>query len=527
MAAGWQDLATQQAELLSDRLKELLSTGLGLLRSELGVDVDLKPELYPAWVILLTAFLGLLVTAVFWAATCGWIFGGKKRAVGTIQETNEATKASVTRAVKTEEQKKKSKKKPSEKKAQPNGRTVVDLQEDIKASEENLEPFPAEVKTEKVKKNKKKPKAEVKPVKTATTSDGKEPDEAGTWETKISNREKRQQRKKDKQTEDSGSLGAGDPPNGTPVEQARPTVTMPAGQRKGKGDAQRVKAEKGEVIIPQVSASWSESSALNAGGWKDRAVKLPVQTLAPDAESWSTVPKATEATTWGQEIKGSWSGRDGRMETELSSAPFTRLGLHPTGESRPVSDLQWDTMPQVDDEWSGFNGTADPGSDWNAPAEEWGNYEEPQPDRPAPPEEPVPEDKGSEEEKGDGAVGESGKPKKKKKKKRKQEDAGGASQEAGETQKEVLTGKEESSPVVKEKPRSVQAGAPAAQTRPERPAGAPDGKFQKPATQVPPRLAEAEANTKQNSAPAPAQKKPEDNTEAPKQVKKKKARRET
>ncbi|KAG5856975.1 hypothetical protein ANANG_G00013620 [Anguilla anguilla] len=217
MAAAWQDLATQQAEVLSDRLRELLSTGLGLLRSELGVDVGLKPELYPTWVILLTAFLGLLVIVVFWVAACGGIFGGKKQSVRTTEESNESTKASVTKAVKTEEQKKKNKKKPAEKssivqqKAQPNGRTVVDLQEDAKGAEENLKPFPAEVKTEKSKKNKKKPKTEVKQTKTITSTDGKEPDE-GNWETKVSNREKRQQRKKDKQPEDSGSLGGGSPP---------------------------------------------------------------------------------------------------------------------------------------------------------------------------------------------------------------------------------------------------------------------------------------------------------------------------
>ena len=116
MATDWQDVATQQAELLSDRLRELLSAGLGLLRSELGLDIGLKPELYPTWLILSTAFLGLLVIAVFTTAACAGIFGGKKQATRTTEEeSNESTKASATKAVKTEEQKKRNKKKPAEK----------------------------------------------------------------------------------------------------------------------------------------------------------------------------------------------------------------------------------------------------------------------------------------------------------------------------------------------------------------------------------------------------------------------------
>ncbi|NXP76981.1 LYRIC protein, partial [Ramphastos sulfuratus] len=54
----------------------------------------------------------------------------------------------------------------------------------------------------------------------------------------------------------------------------------------------------------------------------------------------------------------------------------------PGSNSEPVSqagtsDFQWDhAQPPVDDEWSGLNGlsSADPSSDWNAPAEEWGNW---------------------------------------------------------------------------------------------------------------------------------------------------------
>lgn len=90
-----------------------------------------------------------------------------------------------------------------------------------------------------VKKNKKKARTDVKPVQHVSTNDWKEPDEGktgptavqnlqfsyslplygyrtvfyyyfgqpGAWETKVSHREKKQQRRKDKGPEDSGSPG--------------------------------------------------------------------------------------------------------------------------------------------------------------------------------------------------------------------------------------------------------------------------------------------------------------------------------
>lgn len=48
----WQDAASQQVKLLTDILNGMLSKALGLMRSELGVDLGLKPELIPPWVIL-------------------------------------------------------------------------------------------------------------------------------------------------------------------------------------------------------------------------------------------------------------------------------------------------------------------------------------------------------------------------------------------------------------------------------------------------------------------------------------------
>ncbi|XP_036395126.1 protein LYRIC-like isoform X3 [Megalops cyprinoides] len=537
MAASWQDVATRQAELIASRLRELLSSGLGLLRSELGVDLGLEPQLYPSWVILLTALLGALLIVALWAAACGGIFGGKKRTISAAEERNESTKASLNKAAKTEEQKKKIKKKPTEKKPQPNGRTVVELQEDVKVAEENLKPSP-EVKAEKTKKNKKKPKTEAKQVpKAVSPSDGKEPDE-GAWETKISNREKRQQRRKDKQTgDDSGSPGGVDAPASSPVEQPKATATVPAAQRKSKAEPLRVKAGKGEAIISQVSASWTEVPAVNGGGWNDMAMKLPVQMTVSDGENWTTIPKAAghrnpEPPAWGQEMEGSWSGVDGRIKADLSPVSFKALGLNTTAaEPQPIKDLQCHSQPQVDDEWSGLNGTAaDPSSDWNAPSELWGNYEEPQPESPTPPEEPAPEAiKGSddEKEKGESTAGGGGKSKKKKKKKKKQGEDVGAAPQSAEMEKEAAAEVEELSPPVQENVQSMQAAAPAAEVRAERPAAAPESTSQKPPTQVPQRPAEPESAAKQSGSPPASQKKSEENWQSPKQVKKKKARRET
>lgn len=60
---------------------------------------------------------------------------------------------------------------------------------------------------------------------------------SGTWETKVSNKEKREQRKKDKTSSDgSASPGGVDTPISAPPEQPK-TATAPAlaGQKKKKG----------------------------------------------------------------------------------------------------------------------------------------------------------------------------------------------------------------------------------------------------------------------------------------------------
>ena len=110
MATDWQALAMEQAELISSRLRELLSSGQGYIRSQFGVELGLRPELYPSWAVLLTAVVGLLVMLVMsWAALCG---SGKKRITSVTHGSGgEPVKAPVIKTVKSEEQKKKIKKK--------------------------------------------------------------------------------------------------------------------------------------------------------------------------------------------------------------------------------------------------------------------------------------------------------------------------------------------------------------------------------------------------------------------------------
>ena len=64
MATDWRALAMEQAELISGRLRELLSSGQGYMRSQFGVELGLRPELYPSWAVLLTAVVGVLVVLV-------------------------------------------------------------------------------------------------------------------------------------------------------------------------------------------------------------------------------------------------------------------------------------------------------------------------------------------------------------------------------------------------------------------------------------------------------------------------------
>lgn len=109
---------SEQADLIGTRLRQLVSSGLHFLHDELGIDLGLKPELYPAWVFLFTALIGLLLLLVLVAA-CG---GARRRKHGAVRSKNpaavsstESAKTAPVKAPKPEEPKKKNKKKSAEK----------------------------------------------------------------------------------------------------------------------------------------------------------------------------------------------------------------------------------------------------------------------------------------------------------------------------------------------------------------------------------------------------------------------------
>ncbi|XP_072251012.1 protein LYRIC-like isoform X3 [Leuresthes tenuis] len=530
----WQDAASQQVKLLTNRLNELLSKGLLWLHTEFGVDLGLKPELIPPWMILLAACTGLLLVVVLWASLRRAVF--RKRPVSSPVDDGIEVKRGVSKPVKSEEPKKKKKK--AEKAPQPNGRAVAESQEEAIEAEEIVphhQPPPPEVKTEKVaetKKSKKKAKQAVKETKTVA-ADGKEPEE-GTWETKVSNKEKREQRKKDKSSSDgSASPGGGDTPVSTLSEQPKAASSAPpapGGQKKKKGNSSKVKAEKGDSVVPQVANS---SPALEmAPAANDLSVKVPAHTVAPKTTSWTT--SRQPAPLWRAGIDESWP----RPSAELNMVSLAGLGVG-AAQSQPVSDLSWLNQARVDDEWSGLNGgSADPSSDWNAPSEAWGNFEEPTPEPLQAQEQTLPEpakvnlivaqeDDDDDKDKGD-ATTDGAKTKKKKKKKKKASEEGLTADQEEEPTKEpapAVSVKKQSP--VQENPAAVQpVRAAAVETRGERPVK--ETVSQKPpVTQVPQKSTDGEPTAKQNNLPAPTQQKKAEESQAPKPAKKKKARRET
>ncbi|XP_073319101.1 metadherin a isoform X2 [Pagrus major] len=429
MAGDFQGFALEKAELLSSRLKEVLSSGQGYVLAQFGVDLGLKPELYPTWVILSTAAVGLLLLlGLSWAAVCGGLLVGKKRGSPVTQGSCEPDKASLAKTAKPEEQKKKNKKKTIEKKTQSNGQPVAVAQEEVKVAEAVSKQAP-QIKTEKVrevqapvqvKKNKKKTKTDVKPVQNVSTIDGKEPDD-GAWETKVSNREKKQQRRKDKGPEDSGSPGGLEAPK-TNVE--APVASMSSNTKKNRGNNESLHSRttgKGDAASGTVSSTWREEPSVNGGGWTD--VKLPGQIEVPKWRAHRALPKRQ---SWASEPQA-WGGIDGRIKTDPSPVSYSMLGRNTTDPIANSVELQWANQPDVDDEWSGVNGMAavDPSSDWNAPSVYWGNYEEPPVlVKPAPPrkEQPVPSKVSEDEKDVEDPSGGAAKSKKKRKKKKKTEE---------------------------------------------------------------------------------------------------------
>ncbi|KAM6170964.1 protein LYRIC isoform 2-T2 [Erethizon dorsatum] len=580
-ARSWQEELAQQAEEGSARLREMLSVALGFLRTELGLDLGLEPRRYPGWVILVGAgALGLLLLVLLgygWAAACA---GARKKRRSPPRRREEAVAAlgpapddsALLRSPRGEEPKKKNRKKPPEK-PKPNGRTVEVAEDEVARTPKSVtakQSPEADKKNEKSKKNKKKSKSDAKAVQNSSRHDGKEVDE-GAWETKISHREKRQQRKRDKVLTDSGSLDSTIPGienTITVTTEQLTTASFPVGSKKNKGDSHlnvqvsNFKSGKGESTL-QVSSGLNENLTVNGGGWNEKPAKLSSQTSAGE-EKWNSVPPASagkrkaEPSAWTQDTGDTnVNGKDwGRNWSDRSI--FSGIGstAEPVSQST-TSDYQWDVsrnQPYIDDEWSGLNGlsSADPSSDWNAPAEEWGNWVDEERASLLKSPEPAPDDQkvsDDDKEKGEGALT-TGKSKKKKKKKKKQGEDNTLAQDTEELEKEIR--EELSVNTSKARPKQEKAFSsktmstsdpaevlvknsqpvktlpPAVPTEPSVPPAKSDS--DKSPSQVPALLQETDkpkSNTKQNSVP-PSQTKSETNWESPKQIKKKKkARRET
>uniref|UniRef100_A0A8C3WNG7 Metadherin n=1 Tax=Catagonus wagneri TaxID=51154 RepID=A0A8C3WNG7_9CETA len=580
-ARSWQDELAQQAEEGSARLREMLSVGLSFLRTELGLDLGLEPKRYPGWVILVgTGALGLLLLFLLgygWAAACA---GARKKRRSPPRKREEAAAAPAPAAddlallknLRNEEQKKKNRKKLPEK-PKPNGRSVEVAEEEVIRTPRNVtakQSSETDKKNEKSKKNKKKSKSDAKAVQNSSRHDGKEVDE-GAWETKISHREKRQQRKRDKVQTDSGSLDSTIPGienTITVTTEQVTTASFPVGSKKNKGDSHlnvqvsNFKSGKGDSTL-QVSSGLNENLTVNGGGWNEKSVKLSSQMSAGE-EKWNSVSPASagkrkpEPPAWGQDTGDASADGKGWGRSWSDRSVFSGIGstAEPVSQST-TSDYQWDAsgnQPYIDDEWSGLNGlsSADPSSDWNAPAEEWGNWVEEERASLLKSQQPIPDDqKGSDDdkEKGEGALP-TGKSKKKKKKKKKQGEDNSPTQDTEELEKEIredlpvntskVRPKQEkvfslktistsdSAEALIKNSQPVKTLPPTVSTEPSVTLSKSDS--DKSSSQVPPMLQETDkskSNTKQNSVP-PSQTKSETSWESPKQIKKKKkARRET
>ncbi|XP_029779101.1 protein LYRIC isoform X5 [Suricata suricatta] len=547
-AQSWQAELAQQAEEGSARLREMLSVGLGFLRTELGLDLGLEPKRYPGWVILVgTGALGLLLLLLFcyaWAAACA---GARKKRRSPPRKREEAAAlpapapddVALLKNLRSEEQKKKNRKKLPEK-PKPNGRTVEVADEEVVRTPRGItakQPLETDKKNEKSKKNKKKSKSDAKAVQSSSRPDGKEVDE-GAWETKISHREKRQQRKRDKVQTDSGSLDSTIPGienTITVTTEQLTTASFPVGSKKNKGDSHlnvqvsNFKSGKGDSTL-QVSSGLNENLTVNGGGWNEKSVKLSSQISAGE-EKWNSVSPASA----------------GKRKNEPSAwAPDT-------GDAN-ANGKDWGRSWSDRSIFSGIDGlsSADPSSDWNAPAEEWGNWADEERASLLKAQEPIPDDQkvsDDDKEKGEGALP-TGKSKKKKKKKKKQGEENSPAQDTEELEKEMreelpvntskVRPKQEKAFTLKTMSTSDPAEAliknsqpiktlpPAISTEPSVILSKSDS--DKSSSQVPPMLQETDkskSNTKQNSVP-PSQTKSETSWESPKQIKKKKkARRET
>ncbi|GCC29226.1 hypothetical protein chiPu_0007663 [Chiloscyllium punctatum] len=241
-------------------------------------------------------------------------------------------------------------------KSQPNGRAGTEpLDEEILHPFEKLivkQQLDTEKKTEKTKKNKKKPKADMKQLQEEPQNwaEGKETDE-GAWETKISSREKRQQRRRDRGINESPSVDSSLPSVGSEAVPAQQHTIASAGlgPRKTKG------------VETAVAPGWGEQLTVNGGSWCDIPVKLPTQINATKDDKWRQIPvlanakRSPDQPAWGQESSdtnagskewavplvdktwsehalypsiGAWAGVNNRMNTSEQKPPFSTTGIN-------------------------------------------------------------------------------------------------------------------------------------------------------------------------------------------------------
>ncbi|XP_061904535.1 protein LYRIC-like isoform X2 [Entelurus aequoreus] len=386
MAGDWRGFALlEEAELFSGCLRDLLSSGQTYVRSQFGLDLGLKPEQYPTWLMLTTAVVALLfLLAGSWAAVCGALLAGRRRPGCRVPHVGcepSAKAPLTTKPAKPEEVKKRNQNKVRDKKTQqPNGQPASMLPEEVKVLGVLSKP-PPQSKTQKapevqapavlVKKNKKKAKTSVKATHNVSTYDCKELCD-DTWETKVSNREKRQQRRKNKGPESLGGTEGADAAKGH-VEAA-----LKVKKNRAVSESQRLRAAA-KVDSPRAVglSTRREVSSVNGGGWNNFSMKIPTQVSSIEASKFAAdYQTQPEAQSWTQESQVAWSSIDVQRKSDLNPISFSMLRLNPAAKSM---ELQWTSHADADDEWGDINGVTpvDSTSDWNAPVEHWGNYEEP------------------------------------------------------------------------------------------------------------------------------------------------------
>ncbi|KAM9824126.1 protein LYRIC-like [Neosynchiropus ocellatus] len=369
MAGDWRDFAQGHADWLASHLKNTVSSMESYVRTQFGVDLGLKHEWYPPWVLLLTAAtVGLLLLGV---AFCGasWV-GVKKRR--SQEKSSASNKPTVVKNVNPQEPKKRNRKKATEKKVLSNGQPATLAQHPVKAPEVvSKKPPPTraakvsapkaaatQVKKESTKTKTEPPKPRL--VQPVSTNSGRSHDE-GAWETKVSSRERRQQRRKDKNSETSVSPGGGAP------GKIPPEASVAKNKNKNAANVH---------FVP--TSRRAEAPDNNDGGWINVTSKGSARggpTEGTKSGSNSSAPKF-KAPSEAQE-KPVRTGPNSMKKTDLNPVSFSKI--NPTDSMTSAVEFQWSSQRGVDDDWSALNGVVsmDTSSDWNAPAEYWGNYEDP------------------------------------------------------------------------------------------------------------------------------------------------------